>query len=203
MGDIGPKFTGHELDEGEGKESGSIPTGADLKSKEGEGEGKETKPIPEEEDSKSDKKRYKSKKKLTLLIAIGVCFLSGTGYLFLKFGTSLLQNDKTRLIERYDVPKNQNITFHSFVIPFKENSDFTYISLSITFDLPNREVKREILENKDRLRGVVYDVLKAEINRYPEVPPIEKLKGPILEGVNGVLYNDKVKDIYIDQFLAG
>ena len=183
MEDIGPKFTGHGLDEGEEKETETIPEG---------------------EVSKSNKKRYKSKKKLILMTAIGLCFLSGTGYLFLTYGKSLFQNDKTRLIERYDIPNSKNVTFGSFIIPFKENSDFTYISLSITFALPNREIKREILENKDRLRGIVYEVLKEEINRYPaEVPPIGKLKGPILKGVNGVLHNDRVKEIYIDQFLAG
>ena len=37
MEDIGQKITGHELDDGEGNQTGPIPNAGDLKSEEDEG----------------------------------------------------------------------------------------------------------------------------------------------------------------------
>ena len=59
------------------------------------------------------------------------------------------------------------------------------------------------MRDKDRLRGRLYDILKEEINRFKEVPSMEDLKGPIKRGIDEALANEKVKEVYIDQFLAG
>ena len=202
MEENGEKFTGNELEEDEEKDNEPMKEGENLKGHEFEGEEKERKEIKEGRNLKSNKTTYKVRKQLITLIVLGMCLLSGAGYLFLKTGKTLYQREKTYMVERFKIPKDQNLTFHSFIIPFKENDNFTYISLSITLNLPNKEAERNIMQNKDRLRGVLYDILKEEINRFREVPPIENLKEPIKRGVNEVLSNEKVNDVYIVQYLA-
>ncbi|GAG19995.1 unnamed protein product, partial [marine sediment metagenome] len=97
---------------------------------------------------------------------------------------------------------DQLLIFHSFVIPLKENREFTYISLSISFSVPNIELKREMIEKKGRLRGIIYDMLREEMNKVKEIPPLEKLKESITRGVNAALSAGKVNKVYITNFLA-
>ena len=190
-------------DAGKKKKNKPLKNGENLKNSGNEGEEKESEPIEEGKDLKSNETTHRGRKRLIVLVVLGMCLLSGTGYLFLKVGKPLIQREKTRLVERYDIPKNHNITFHSFIIPFKENDNFTYISLSIILNVPNKEVKRQIMRDKDRLRGRLYDILKEEINRFKEVPSMEDLKEPIKRGIDEALANEKVNEVFIDQFLAG
>ena len=129
----------------------------------------------------------------------------GIGYLYLKWKGSnipLNQKEGTSQINRLAIPKDQLLIFHSFVIPFKENRGFTYISLSISFNVPNIELKREMIEKKGRLRGIIYDMLREEMNKVKEIPPLEKLKESITRGVNTALSAGKVNKVYITNFLA-
>ena len=131
--------------------------------------------------------------------------MTGIGYLYLKGRVSDIRVDKEEKIPQFDrpgIPKDQLLIFPSFVIPLKENKKFTYISLSIYFNLPNKEIMGEMIEKKGELRGIIYDILREEINKTEEVPSMPELKGFIVRGVNAALSAGKVNEIYITKYLA-
>ena len=195
-----------ESDEPADEERESIPE--EEKVPEGESDepaDEERESIPEEEKSKGIWGKYGGKARLSLSIAIGLSLLMGIGYLYLKgkiFNITVDQKREIPQFNRLAVPKDQLLIFPSFVIPFKENKRFTYISLSIYFNLPNKELMREMIEEKSELRGIIYDILRQEINKLKEVPSLEELKGFIIRGVNTALSAGKVNEVYITKFLA-
>lgn len=195
-----------ELDEPADEESESVPEEEKLPEGELDEPGDEERElIPEEEKSKGIWGKYREKPRLSLFIAIGLCLLMGIGYLYLKgkiFNIIVDQKGKIPELDRLAIPKDQLLIFPSFVIPFRENKRFSYISLSIYFNLPNKELMREMIEKKGELRGIIYDILRQEINKLKEVPSLEELKGFIIRGVNTALSAGKVNEVYITKFLA-
>ena len=185
-----------------------------------EPEGEESEAIPEEEDSKGIEGKFREKKKLLLCIAIGLCrdkqrlllciaiglcLFIGIGYLYLKWKKTnipLNQKEETRQVNRLAIPEAQLLIFPSFVIPSKENGEFTYVSLSISFNVPNKELKREMMEKKGQLRGIIYDMLREEIHKEKEIPSLKKLKECIIRAVNMTLSAGNVSEVYISKFLA-
>ena len=194
------RVSGGELDDPGEEERASVPEDGQVSGDEEEGES-----VPEDEGPKGIWERYRGKTRLSLFIAIGLCLLTGIGYLYLKGRVSDIRVDKEEKIPQFDrsgIPKDQLLIFPSFVIPLKENKKFTYISLSIYFNLPNKEVMGEMIEKKGELRGIIYDILREEINKTEEVPSMPELKGFIVRGVNDALSAGKVNEIYITKYLA-
>jgi len=111
---------------------------------------------------------------------------------------------ETPSVDNFTAPAlaTQPPEFDLFVIPLKEHERFTYISLSISFDLTNDELNREFFEKKVLLRAIIYDILNKELNRSNEIPPVEDLKKFIIKEVNHVLANGAVTRAYIMNFLA-
>ena len=198
--------SGGELDEPEDEESKSVPEEREFSGGELDESGdEESESIPEEEDSKGIEGKFREKKRLLLCIAVGLCLFIGIGYLYLKWKKSnipLNQKEETRQVNRLAIPEAQLLIFPSFVIPSKENRGFTYISLSISFNVPNKELKREMIEKKGQLRGIIYDILREEIHKAKEIPSLKKLKEFIIRGVNIALSTGKVNEVYITKFLA-
>ena len=195
------QFSGGELEEPGEEEGESVSEDGQVSGDEEEGES-----VPEDEGPKGIWERYRGKTRLSLFIAIGLCLLTGIGYLYLKGRVSNITVDKGGKIPQFDrlgIPKDQLLIFPSFVIPLiKENRKFTYISLSIYFNLPNKEIMGEMIEKKGELRGIIYDILREEINKTEEVPSMPELKGFIVRGVNAALSAGKVNEIYITKYLA-
>ncbi|MBL7179784.1 MAG: flagellar basal body-associated FliL family protein [Desulfobacterales bacterium] len=179
------KFSGNELDE-------PIPVNESV---EPNAEG--SKGSPKEIEPKDPEKKYKGKRKLFVYAAIGLCFLAGAVYYYRNN-----KKDEPSRIDRLSAQPGSLLIFDSFVIPFNGHSEFTYISLSVSFKVPNNEVEKEMKGKRDRLRGVLYEMLKEEINRTAEVPALEKLKEYIIKRVNQLLSTGKVTEAYIMDFLA-
>lgn len=175
------QFSGNELDEPEDESSKSIP---------------------EKEPVESAEKKYKGKGRLWLFIAIGLFLLSGVGYLYIKGEMSLVTSNQKEGPERFAIPKDQLLVFHSFVIPFKQSKKFTYISLTIAFKLPDKELREQMIQEKNRLRGIIYDMLTEELNGLKDVPSLEKLKKCIIRAVNGALSMGRINEAYITDLLA-
>jgi len=159
--------------------------------------------ISVEGNSKGIWAKYRGKKRLSLCIALGLCLLIGIGYFYLKEKAfDIPQEEKTTQLHGLKIPKDQLLLFPSFVIPLKEKKGFTYMSLSISFNVPNKELRQEIIAKKEQLRGIMYDILREEINKTKEIPPLEKIKGFLTRRVNMALSAGKVNEIYITNFLA-
>jgi len=142
--------------------------------------------------------KYKhQKKKLFIAAAVSLCLLTGAGYLS-------LQNKKEKAPEaiKLSVKVGRSLVFDSFVIPFREHDKFAYLSLDISFRLKDQEVAEEMTTKRDMLRGIIYDLLREEVNKTGKLPQVDKLKKYIVEGVNNALSTGKVREAYIVDFLA-
>jgi len=201
------QFSGNELDES----SKSVDEESEPISEEGKFSGdeldesvdEESESIREEGNSKGIWAKYSGKKRLSLFIALGLCLVIGIGYFYLKekiFDT--LQEEGTTQLQRLKIPRDQLLLFHPFVIPLKEKKGLTYISLSISLNVPNKELRREITAKKQQLRGIMYTILREEINKIQEIPPLKKIKGFLIRRVNMALSAGKVNEVYITKFLA-
>jgi flagellar basal body-associated protein FliL len=154
---------------------------------------------------KTASKIFRGKRKLSLFIATSLVFLSGIGYQFIKEKISSVtsnQREESKQTTNFTIPKDQVLLFDSFVIPFKQSDKFSYISLNIAFNLPNNDLKIEMIKEKCRLRGIIYDMLSEEINGLNEIPSSEKLKNCIIKAVNGVLSMGKINIAYITDLIA-
>lgn len=190
------KFSGDELDETEGEE---------------------VKPLSEEEDDlkASKEEQYKRRQALfpaalVALFIITLCVLIGIGSFYLKKikpDKAFDQNEiKTKGVmpsfKRMPISKDKLFTFDSFIIPIAEKKGFTYFSLSICFNMPNKELKEEIIENEAALRGIIFDRLREEINKAGEIPFACKIKEFIAGELNKSLSKGVIKEVYITKFLA-
>lgn len=131
------------------------------------------------------------------LTAAGLCLLIGIGYLGL--------SDKRLLgplVKTGTIPPERSMMFDSFVIPVQTQSRFTYVSLSVAFKSRNQVLIREMTENRDRIRGAIYEILSEEINRLDEIPPPDRLREFVIRGANQVLSSGKVKNAFIMSYFA-
>jgi flagellar basal body-associated protein FliL len=104
------------------------------------------------------------------------------------------------VVKRFPVQTDRSIKFESFIIPFEEHGKFTYISLSISFELPNKELMDEMNKKNSLIRGIIYSILSQNIKLLTSVSSLEKLKELIIHSVNGVLTSGKVREPIITDF---
>jgi len=208
-GEESADITGDDLDEPGGEESADI-TGDDLdepgdpegKSFSGnelkESKDKESKSYTEEKNkSKGSKKKFRGKRTLSLVFVIGLCLFAIGSYYF-----SQNENGK-EIISRvniFPIPYDQSFIFESFIIPFQEKQGYTYISLNLSFELSNMELKKEIIEKKDQLRGIIYELLGQGIHTVEDARSLEKLKALILRRANTELTSGEVREAIITDF---
>jgi hypothetical protein len=100
----------------------------------------------------------------------------------------------------FPIQNNGLVSFNSFIIPFEEQGKFTYITLSISFEMPNKELMDEMIEKNTRIRGILYSILDKNINILKNISSLEKLKELIAHSVNSVLTAGKVHEPIITDF---
>ena len=166
-----------------------------------------TEPVPQEETLRPRERRQKGGRRIVASVAIGVIALIGigAGYLYLKQEKTAVPPNQGRgpgQTVSVSIPHEEVLVLEPFVIPAEGNKNFTYVFLSISMKLPNKEIKREVTEKKRPLRGIIYDTLAREIATAKEVPPLETLKEFIIRGVNGALSSGKISEVFISKFLA-
>jgi flagellar basal body-associated protein FliL len=153
------------------------------------------------------KEREKGRRRMVASVAIVLIALIGigAGYLYLKReGIAVSPNQGTGVVQSVSIaiPREEILALDSFVIPAEGNKDFTYVFLSISMKLPNKEVKREVAEKERSLRGIIYDTLVREIANTEDVPTPESLKEFIIRGVNDALSTGRISEVFISKFLA-
>ena len=133
-----------------------------------------------------------------LFCAVVAFFLIGlSSYLFLKPKNEYIG---TSIVKWFPVGANQYIKFEPFIIPFGEHGKFTYISLSISFELPNKELRDEMIEKNNWIRGIIYNILSENIYVLENVSSLMKLKKFIVNNVNNILTAGKVDNAIITDF---
>lgn len=153
--------------------------------------------FPPETETESDKRGFKLKIRPAILIAAGVFLLAGLGFFWL-----LTQGQESGRPFRFLVRKDQLIRFNLFIIPYHNNNQFTYLSLDVSFKLPDKKLRLEMLQKREKLRGIIYEIMRQEINRTNQYPSLKKLKEIIVKGVNEVISNGKIHEIFVTDVLA-
>jgi len=137
-------------------------------------------------------------KKILFYILAGIIISAGFSvYPFLK-------NKKESLwipqLKWFTIQDSTSIKFEPFIIPFRKHGKFTYISLRISFELPNRELMDEMIEKNNWIRGIIYNILSENIHVLENVSSLMKLKHVIIDHVNNILKAGKINKTYITDF---
>lgn len=163
-----------------------------------ESEDKEKKAFFKKKNIKNKPKKHVWKKKAFF------CFVTGT---LLLAGLSLYPLLKNRSghvwlpqLKWFSIQNSKSIKFEPFIIPFREHGKFTYISLSISFELPNKELMDEMIEKNNWIRGIIYNILCDNIYVLENVSSLMKLKKFIVNNVNNILTAGKVDNAIITDF---
>ena len=138
---------------------------------------------------------------LMLMVGLGALFTTGAKGIFIGGKAAVDQQGDPWAPQRFIVPKARSIRLDAFVIPFMKSTNFTYVSLNISFSLRNGEIRAEMIEKKTRLRGIIFDRLNNEINLSEQIPSLEELKAIVMEEINRSLTSGKIHDAYVTDFL--
>jgi flagellar basal body-associated protein FliL len=88
-----------------------------------------------------------------------------------------------------------------FIIPFGSSTDLTYLSLNISFRLRNAELRAEMLQRQEWLRGMIFERLIREINRVETLPSLDEIKTLLMDEVNLHLTSGRIHEVYVTDFL--
>ncbi len=170
------------------------------------------------------------KKKLILYGAAGLCFFLATGTVYLKkeefkgfFTVKTINHhdkftnsnkvtikinqkeDDNKKVNLQDYTsedqKNKLLSFNSFIVPLKEQEK-TYISLNISFDIHDKTLRQMLIKRSSWIRGLIYDILREEVNINKEIPLLESMIIVIVEGIIGALPDITIDKVYITKYLA-
>ena len=161
-------------------------------------EDKEKKAFFRKNKTKNKPKKHVWKKRAFFYLVTGTLVIAGLSlFPVLK---SRQKNVWIPQIKWFRIQNYKSIKFEPFIIPFREHGKFTYISLSICFELPNKELMDEMIEKNNWIRGIVYNILTDNIYVLENVSSLMKLKQFIIKGVNKVLKAGKVDKAFITDF---
>jgi len=163
-----------------------------------ESEDKDKKSFFQKKNTKDKPKKHVRKKKAFFYFVTGTLLLAGISlYPLLK---NRPENVWIPQLKWFPIQNSKSIKFESFIIPFREHGKFTYISLSISFELPNKELMGEMIEKNNWIRGIIYNILSENIYVLENVSSLMKLKKFIINNVNDVLTSGKVDKAIITDF---
>jgi flagellar basal body-associated protein FliL len=163
-----------------------------------ESKDKKKKAFFQKKNTKDKPKKHIWGKKAFFYFVTGTLLLAGVSlYPFLKPGQ---KNVWIPHLKWFTIQNSPSIKFEPFIIPFRENGKFTYISLSISFELPNKELMDEMIEKNNWIRGVIYNILSENIYVLENVSSLMKLKKIIINNVNAVLTSGRVNNAIITDF---
>ncbi|MGB5157856.1 flagellar basal body-associated FliL family protein [Desulfobacterium sp. N47] len=154
-----------------------------------------------------DKKEcYAGKKKFTVVhkisgIVILLCLLLSVVYFFIlrqpEAGSPLIKATKiTAKIEK------QALVFEPFIVPCEGSKYYTYMLIDISFDASGKNIQTEITEKQNEIRKIIYDILLKKIEGADSIPAAVDLKNDIKSGINAVLENGKIHEVFITKYHA-
>lgn len=100
------------------------------------------------------------------------------------------------------VVEEKALVFEPFIVPFENTKDHTYIIVEVTFDVPDKILHGELLEKRNRLRAIIYDIIINEVKRTETIPSISELKQQIGREINAILENGKINGVFVTNFIA-
>lgn len=200
------QFAGNELDDS--KSDGNLtekkPDKPDNIKKEmihaGSSESNENSASVDEAGSSPAKKKITIAYKISGLVIL-VCLIASAAYFFIlrqpKAEYKPITAKKTT-----DKIEEQSLVFEPFIVPFENNKYYAYILVEISFDVSGKKLRFEMAEKQNELRKIMYDILLNEIEGAEAVPSAVEIKNRIKSGINAVLENGKIQEVFVTKFLA-
>jgi len=100
------------------------------------------------------------------------------------------------------VVEERTLAFEPFTVPLENTKDHTYIIVEVSFDVPDKKLHSELIEKRNRLRAIIYDIIVNEVRRTEAIPSIADLKQHINREINAVLESGKINGVYVTNFIA-
>ena len=192
MNENDEQFAGDELDDNQGDDTHADDVQEDSSDQRTENDLK-----PKSSNAPLEK-TSRWKKKIALAACLGLCVTVFIA--FMGWNRLAPEKEKPPAIVRVALEKKPLIELNSFVIPNHGKTD-GYISFSISLKVTNDTLINEVKENREYLRGKIYDRLNTYLEQQVQMPLTESIKNIVENGINDSLSKGKIDGLYITQFL--
>lgn len=148
-----------------------------------------------------------SKKKLIMIIAVVVVLLIGVGigaYLFLSNKESALTPEQEQaLMERQATEVGPMVNIESFIVNIMDDAETRYLKAAITLEVETAVVATEINQRMPQIKDSV--LLHVGNKTFSELNDLQgrlQLRAELLNRINSLLLNGRVKHIYFTDFVV-
>lgn len=95
--------------------------------------------------------------------------------------------------------KKRIFSFKYFIIPLKKQEE-AYVSMDISFSVYDNQSRQIIIDKRNWIRALIYDIVRKEINVNKAIPLLKNMKIIIGDGIIGGLPEIKIDRVYITNF---
>lgn len=143
-------------------------------------------------------KRKRKSKKILLVTSVVLLLLAGVGafYLFSK---------KAKKDERVLLPSQVGVMMDlgAFTVNLADRDVDAYARVSITLELSNEKVKREVEKRLPIIKDAIIDVLSSKTSSFVKTPEgRESLRLELIKRINTILLEGGVRNIYFTEFVV-
>jgi len=157
-----------------------------------------------EETKETVEQQKGGKKKLFILLALlFVLLLAGGGaaYFFL-FGKKDTKEEKKPSLIEQEVGIMYKLD-PAFIVNLADPEATVYARVSITLELANQEVLREVQKKEPMIRDAIIEIISSKTSQELKKPEgKEQLKMEILKRINTILTKGGVRNVYFIEFVV-
>ena len=159
------------------------------------------------EPAKKTEEAGKSKTKMIIILAVSVVLLIGVGigaYLFFSAGDkSLTPEQEQAQLERRAKEIGPMVDLESFIVNILDQGEVRYLKAAITLEADTAETAAEINQRMPQIKDAV--LLLIGNKTFAELSDLQgrlQLRAELLNRINSLLLNGKVKRIYFTDFVV-
>jgi len=154
-----------------------------------------------EEQVKEEGKQSGGKKKLIfILIPVLLLLIGGAGAYFF-----LTHKKKESTKPMVVAPQKLGIMYNlgSFLVNLADKNANTYAKISITLELSNQKVEKEVVKRLPIIKDAVINLLSSKTYNEIRTPEgKEELRLELIKRINAILVTGGVQNIYFTQFIV-
>ena len=158
------------------------------------------------EDAKKAEEGGGSKNKMIIIIAVTVVLLIGIGvgaYLYFGGDSALTPEQEQALLERRAMEIGPMVHIDSFIVNIVDDGEVRYLKAAITLEAESAQVAAELNQRMPQIQDAV--LLLIGNKTFAELSDLQgrlQLRAELLNRINSLLLNGKVKRIYFTDFVV-
>ena len=158
------------------------------------------------EDAKKADEGSGSKTRMMIIIAVSVVLLIGIGvgaYLFFSGDQALTPEQEQALMERQAKEVGPMVHIDSFIVNIIDEGEVRYLKAAITLEAESDRVAAELNQRMPQLQDAI--LLLIGNKTFAELSDLQgrlQLRAELLNRINSLLLNGKVKRIYFTDFVV-